>query len=97
MKTENTPSKTTITDGETIKLETRFGGCSRGKCWGKFFPGQSRPKGDFEWVDKTGGTLFLTGDGYYIIGSDDGFSRKARGEFVLTAAPIAETVTNDNH
>jgi hypothetical protein len=56
-KNENTPSQKTIKEGETITLETRFGGCSRGKCWGKFFPGKTRPTGDFEWVEKSNGNL----------------------------------------
>lgn len=87
MKTENTPSKTTIAKGETIELNTRFGGLSRGKCWGKFFPGQARATGGFEWVEKDNhGTLYLPGPGYYVVGSDDGFNRKARGEFALAAA-----------
>lgn len=86
MKTENQPSKLTIAAGQTIKLETRFGGCSRGKCWGKFYPGQTRPKGEFEWVEKSNGVLFLDQPGFYVVGSDDGFARKAKVEFVLTLA-----------
>lgn len=85
MKSENTPSQTTIAPGEEIKLSTRFGGLSRGKCWGKYYPNQTRAKGDFDWVAKSNGNLFLTGPGYYVVGSDDGFSRKARGEFHLAA------------
>jgi len=91
MKTENTPSVTEIKPGQTITLTTRFGGCSRGKCWGKFFPGQTRAKGEFEWVEKSGGNLFLEGAGYYVVGSDDGFARKAVAEFALTEAK--ETAT----
>lgn len=85
-KSENTPSRSSIKPGEEIILTTRFGSCSRGKSWGKFYPGQTRAKGDFEWVDKTAGgsQLVLTGAGFYVVGSDDGFSRKARGEFHLT-------------
>lgn len=84
MSTENTPSKSTIKPGEDIILSTRFGGCSRGKCWGKFFPGKTRATGDFEWVEKKNGSLVLTGVGYYVVGSNDGFSRKAQTEFQLT-------------
>jgi hypothetical protein len=83
MKTDNTPSQDSIAEGEVIDLATRFGGCSRGKCWGKCYPGKSKPVGDFEWVDKSGGTLYLTKPGYYLIGSNDGFSRQARAEFGL--------------
>jgi hypothetical protein len=88
MKAENTPSKTIITPGQEIKLTTRFGSCSRGKSWGRYYPNQTRATGEFSWVEKCAGgsTLLLTGPGYYVVGSDDGFSRKARGEFVLTAA-----------
>ena len=86
-KTENTPDEEYIKPGQTITLSTRFGGCSRGRAWGKCFKGKSRPKGDFEWVDKTGGTLYLTVAGYYIVGSSDGFYRKARAEFELKLAP----------
>lgn len=82
-KSENKPTQAAIAPRETIKLETRFGGCSRGKCWGKFFSGQTRPTGSFEWVEKNGGTLYLTGHGYYVVGSSDGFSRKAQSEFCL--------------
>lgn len=84
MKSENTPSKTTIAKGETIELATRFGSLSRGRCWGKFYPGKTRVSGDFEWVGKKGATLYLTGAGHYVVGSSDGFSREARGEFTLT-------------
>jgi hypothetical protein len=87
MKPENTPNQSTITPGETIELNTRFGHCSRGKAWGKCFPGQTRPVGDFDWVDKTGGTLYITKPGYYVVGSSDGFSRSAKSEFCLTLAP----------
>jgi len=91
MKTENTPSETHIKAGQTIKLETRFGSLSRGKCWGKFFPGQKSAKGAFEWVAKSGGTLLLEGAGYYVVGSGDGYSRQATGEFcLLPATPETE-------
>lgn len=83
MKTENTPSQSSIADGETIELSTRFGSCSRGKCWGKFFPGKTRATGDFEWCEKSGGTLYLAGPGHYVVGSSDGFSREAKAEFSL--------------
>lgn len=91
MKTENSPSQDTIKSGEEIKLSTRFGNCSRGKCWGKYYPNKKRASGDFEWCEKQGGSVFLTGPGYYIIGSDDGFSRKARTEFYLAPAETAVT------
>jgi hypothetical protein len=85
LKSENTPSKSTIKAGEEITLSTRFGGCSRGKSWGKFYPGKSRATGDFEWCEKVnnGAAVVLTGAGFYVVGSDDGFNRKARGEFAL--------------
>lgn len=87
MKSENTPSQASIAAGETVELNTRFGGLSRGKCWGKFYPGKTRATGDFEWVEKSsGGTLYLTGPGYYVVGSNDGFNRQARGEFHLRDA-----------
>lgn len=88
-KHENTPAADSIGAGETIELKTRFGGLSRGKCWGKYFPNQKRPTGDFEWVDKSNGTLYLTGPGYYIVGSSDGFSRDARAEFHLPSKASA--------
>lgn len=91
MKNETTPFESSIKAGQTIKLVTRFGQCSRGKAWGKCFVGKQRPIGDFEWVDKTGGTLYLTQPGYYIVGSDDGFSRKAKAEFLLEAEVVKET------
>lgn len=85
MKTDKTPAKSTIAKGETIELTTRFGVMSRGKCWGKYFPNKTRPTGDFQWVEKHNGTLYLQGPGYYLIGSSDGFSREARAEFHLAA------------
>jgi hypothetical protein len=88
MKSESTPSKTSIKPGETIELETQFGSLSRGKCWGKYYPNQSRPTGGFEWVEKDGGTLYLSGPGHYVVGSSDGFSREARGSFTLKAAEV---------
>lgn len=87
IKTENTPDVEYIKPGETIELVTRFGRLSRGHAWGKCFKGKSRPKGDFEWVDKTGGTLYITDAGYYIVGSSDGFNRRARAEFELKELP----------
>lgn len=85
MKSENTPRQSEIGPGEVIKLSTRFGDCSRGKAWGKYFANRKRPvpATDFEWVDKTGGTLYLSGAGYYIVGSNDGFNRSAKAEFYL--------------
>lgn len=83
-KSENTPTRSTIAAGEKILLDTRFGCMSRGKCWGRFYPGKSRATGDFEWVEKKNGSLVLAGPGYYVVGSNDGFSRKAQGEFELT-------------
>lgn len=88
MKEENTPSKSSIKSGATIELETRFGGLSLGKCWGKFYPGKTRATGDFDWVEKSGGTLYLSGPGYYIVGSSDGFSRAARAEFTLSEKKV---------
>ena len=84
MKTENKPKSETISAGETIALNTKFGGLSRGRCWGKFFPNKKTPTGDFEWVEKRGGTLHLSGPGFYIVGSSDGFHREAKSSFVLT-------------
>lgn len=88
MKSENTPSVSEIAPGQEIKLSTRFGSCSRGKSWGKYYPNKTRATGYFEWVEKcnSGATLVLTGPGFYVVGSDDGFARKARGEFHLAAA-----------
>lgn len=85
MKSENTPNKTNIKAGEVIELSTRFGHLSRGRCWGKYYANKTAPIGDFAWVSKEGGTLFLTGPGYYVVGSSDGFSRQARNSFVLKA------------
>lgn len=90
MKSENTPSKSEISPGETISLETRFGGLSQGKCWGKYYPNQMGAKGAFEWVEKRNGNLILSGPGYYVVGSNDGFSRKAQGEFYLAAGKTVE-------
>ncbi len=89
MKTENTPSQSSIAAGETLELSTRFGGCSRGKCWGKFYPGKTRASGDFEWCEKSGGTVYLSGPGFYIVGSNDGFQRKAQAEFTLVSKASA--------
>lgn len=90
MKTtqDNIPTEDNIAPGETIELETRFGRLSRGKCWGKFYPGKTRESGDFEWVEKNGGTLYLTGSGFYVVGSSDGFSRSAKSSFVLGAKEL---------
>lgn len=90
MKSESVPKQDAIKPGETIELQTRFGGLSRGKCWGKCFPGKTRPTGEFRWVEKNSGTLYLTEPGYYLVGSSDGFSREARGQFCLAAAPAPQ-------
>lgn len=84
-KNESKPEVAEIGQGETIRLVTRFGNLSRGRCWGKCYPGQSRPRGEWHWVEKSGGTLYLDEPGYYVVGSSDGFSREARGEFCLRA------------
>lgn len=84
MKSENTPSQSSIAANQTIEFSTRFGGLSRGKCWGKYYPHQKRATGEWSWVEKdSSGTLFLTGPGFYVVGSSDGFNRTARGEFYL--------------
>jgi hypothetical protein len=58
------------------KLDTRYGHLSRGRCWGKWFAGRSTPTGDFEWVEKDGGTLYVPeGEGLLLYGSSDGFRR----------------------
>lgn len=85
MKAEYTPEKETIASGEVIELRTRFGGLSRGHSWGKVYPGKTAPIGAWNWVDKEGGTLYLTEPGFYIVGSSDGFNRKAKATFVLKA------------
>ncbi len=93
MKSENTPSQNSIAPGEVIKLHTRFGSLSRGKCWGKCFPHKTAPVGSFDWVDKSDGTLYLTKPGYYIVGSNDGYNRSAKGEFHLAATePVVDAV-----
>lgn len=90
MKTENTPSQTSISKGETIELRTRFGHCSRGRSWGKYYPHKDRPSGDFVWVEKRNNTLLLDGPGYYVVGSSDGFSRSAKAEFFLPETQKAD-------
>lgn len=95
MRTEHVPGQSTIAPGETIGLSTRFGYLSRGKAWGKYYANRKRPVplDDFEWVDKSGGTLYLTGPGYYIVGSNDGFNRSAKAEFYLgIAEPVAAAI-----
>lgn len=58
-------------------IHTRYGSLSRGKCWGKWYAGQTGPRGNFEWVPKDGGTLYIPdGPGFLQWGSNDGFSRK---------------------
>lgn len=93
MKSDYQPDKTTIAPGEVITLRTRFGDLSRGRCWGKYFPNKSTPTGDFQWVEKHGGKLYLSGPGFYVIGSNDGFNRKAQSSFELTAAAPAANPT----
>lgn len=95
MSTEYSPEQETIAPGEIIKLRTRFGGLSRGRCWGKCYPGKSGPIGDFEWVPKEDGTLFLTQPGYYIVGSSDGFRRSARVSFQLREATEKQHAVNE--
>src|SRR6478609_1063582 len=85
---ENIPSADTlcagIAAGETLTLSTRFGNKSRGKCWGKYFRDAKNTKGDFEWLEKDrDGCLILPGPGSYVVGSDDGFHRKASNSFYL--------------
>lgn len=94
-KSEYTPSQSTIGSGETIELSTRFGHLSRGKAWGKYYANRKRPvpRDDFQWVDKSGGTVYLSGPGYYIVGSNDGFSRSAKAEFYLgLSEPLAAAI-----
>lgn len=69
-------------------MSTRLGCMSRGKCWGKCYPNQTRPKGEFVWVEKSGSVLYLDQPGYYIVGSSDGFSRTAKSEFCLTEKKV---------
>lgn len=85
MKTtaENVPTEEGIARGDVIELQTRFGSHSRGRCWGRYYPNRSRATGDWRWVEKQRGTLFLEGPGYYVVGSHDGFQRKAKAEFYL--------------
>lgn len=95
MKSENTPTEESIAPGQVIKLETRFGGLSRGKCWGKHFPNRKTPTGEFQWVSKSSGALYLEGPGYYIVGSSDGFRREARAEFYLAPSETKPTNSDD--
>lgn len=96
MKNENKPTETSIAPAQVIKLNTRFGGCSRGKCWGKYFANKTTPTGGFDWVEKSNGNLFLSGPGYYIVGSSDGFSRDARAEFYIAPATVAAPNVSSN-
>lgn len=54
--------------GGHIKIETRYGGLSRGKPW-------ARDSSDSMWAEKEGGAVLLT-PGKWKVGSSDGFSRK---------------------
>ena len=64
---------------ELRTVETRFGGLSRGRSWGKWYAGKTQPTGNWVWVDKQGSTLYIPdGPGYLVYGSSDGFRRKEK-------------------
>ena len=67
-------------------LSTRYGGLPRGKCWGKWYAGKTSATGDFEWCEKSGGTLYIpSGPGHLEYGSDDdGFRRVERSTQTYT-------------
>ena len=61
----------------TVKIYSRYGGLSRGKCWGRQGTGDA-----VRWADKSGSALYLT-PGRWVVGSDDGFRRKDRGDIIV--------------
>lgn len=67
---EKLAQATRLSRGDRLRINTRFGGLSRGKAWGR------RGSGDqVEWAEKDGGTVYLT-PGQWTVGSSDGFRRK---------------------
>lgn len=65
--------------GASVRVSTRFGALSRGKCWARMGRGQS-----VEWADKDGGAVMLPA-GKWTVGSDDGFSRKEQTEWTVVS------------
>lgn len=65
------------------RIATRFGGTSRGKCWGRMGRGDSA-----EWAEKDDrGRVILPRPGTWTVGSDDGFRRKDQGTYVVVEEP----------
>jgi len=65
--------------GDTVAVGTRFGHLSRGKAWARQGSGSN-----VVWARKSGGTVYLT-PGNWTVGSDDGFKRKERVGWTVSA------------
>lgn len=68
-----------VSNGDTVAVGTRFGHLSRGKAWARQGSGSNAV-----WAKKSGGTVHLT-PGNWIVGSDDGFRRKERALWTVSA------------
>jgi len=58
-----------------VRVRTRYGALSRGKCWGRLGTGR-----DVAWADKDRdhGVVLLDRPGVWTVGSDDGFRRNEK-------------------
>ncbi len=64
-------------EGEGIEIKTRYGGLSRGTCYGRHADGA--------WAHKSGSTVTLDRRGKWTVGSSDGFSRRERTDWTVFA------------
>lgn len=69
-----------------VRIRTRFGGLSRGKCWGRQGAGASPT-----WARKDGDIVILDAPGKWIVGSNDGFNRKESDTYYVEPEPPAIT------
>lgn len=70
------------------RISTRFGGLSRGRCWGRLGTGDN-----VTWAPKDGSYVTLPSPGKWTVGSSDGFSRKESSTYTVVVEPA--TVTDE--
>ena len=80
-----------MSDTKTVKIVSRYGGLSRGKCWGRQGTGDN-----VRWAEKDGSFLYLT-LGTWHVGSTDGFSRKDRATVTVNVDGTVDGLPNGWH
>jgi len=68
------------------RVNTRYAHLSRGRCWGRQGTGA-----EVTWAPTSGSEVTLPAPGKWVVGSDDGYSRRDKKTYVVVAEPATLT------